>query len=97
MCAYRLSLVAATVAQLYLSCTHATFPLSLRISLFVVTVTVRPHRSPIPIPLHLVYRSFGNLHVRYYTRACACPLYVPSYIFFAVLLLHMFYLLRFAA
>ena len=33
-----------------------------------------------PLPLNFVRQLFGNLHVRYYTRACACPLYVPSYL-----------------
>jgi len=51
------------------------------------------HRASIPFSLHLEYRYFGNLHVRNYTRACACPLYVPSYVSLAALLLHMFYLL----
>jgi hypothetical protein len=45
---------------------------------------------PVPLPLNFVRRLFGNLHVRYYTRACACPLYVPSYTYISLtaLLLH---------
>jgi len=62
---------------------------------FFVTVRL----VPVPLPLNFDRRLFGNLHVRYYTRACACPLYVPShtYISLTALLLHMFHLLRLRA
>lgn len=47
--------------------------------MYILVVAVIYHSS---FPLNLVCRAFGSLHVRYYTRACACPFYVSSYISF---------------
>jgi hypothetical protein len=54
---------------------------------------------PVPLLLNFDRQLFGNLHVKYYTRACACPPYVPSYTYISLttLLLHMFHLLRLGA